>query len=1357
MANFLDILKQKAQQAVAPIQQGLSNIAAQARALPEYTRQTPLARSIQGVANTPIPYNPNSVTGRAINTLVPATNAIARPMTQVSRGLTASSTYGILDLPQTPKATSLGDKLAYGAGFGLGVVNPLNPLNKINLAAGLLGSRGTGALISKIAPKATGFLAEKALPALGAELAQTGLLSGGQYVGNKVGLNETKDALSPLNIASNVGLGLGFRGLGGLSGAKSNFHLDPKTFDELYQAGEVLTNPKAYADSLGHFPAPGQKEEAVAKATKQALETVDRLAAKYLPDKVLNKVAGDPIKTIKALEDLHFQNKLANVPGMGFVGVGEGKTGMNDVPKELNSIAKEAKKYKSAQEFIDSIKQPEIPDNVGAAILEKAIKEPAVAPAKTVTIGGKDYVLSQTRNSLGQTTAIVSDNGKPVSFLQLSKGNTVNRIFTEPSYRNKGIAKYLYNELNPISSDVFSRSGAEAATRSRGFSSLEDFYNKSNASQSLGNEPQKLNVNKLNLPEDLKAQVRSVETPEPRTVLPNKAVQEAAVFAEGRKAPVNEAQTTQKLAEQLVSRQKVVSLENEFAQLKTQGAAPEVLQSKIEEIAKQSKIARTEGTEAGRQLQARNILADPQATPMQKVFRLLDNAGVDAQKYTKEAVNVNWGNAESVVNFYRKFVPPKASEWLDTIRYNSMLSSPNTHINNAFSNLLNTAVVAPVEKAVTGGVDFLGSKITGKPRQYYAGEAGAYAKGYIESARQAAQVFRDTIGGKNAIKNLDLNYMPLGTEGKTGKLLKNYSLPTRALEAVDQFFTTLTAGGERAGINYKMAKGVKVANPEELAQRAAVYRLFRGDLKPEQQGHVLNAIDEVTGLIQRARSSDNPIVSFVAKFTLPFVKTPMNILKQGLEYSPAGLVTTIGAKNKTEQVAKAMMGTAGMAATAMLVKSGRTTWEEPTDPTKKQAFRDAGLQPYSIKLGDHWYSITKLPPAIGFPIAFVAALHDAEENKTIDQNQLDTILSGVAKSGKFFADQSYVKNIGDLLNLTKGDPEKIAAFFSNYPQQLVPWRAFLGWTARLLDPYQRKVDTGAGYVEQQLQQLEMQIPGLSQNVPTRNNQFGEPIPNQNRVQNAFSPIKVTNEMPAQKEYYDQLKQKTLMTRNLNAAKSLIEQGKEVPPGIFDVGASGALPQQADLRAQMQEDILRQKIKFGKSSGATINGKYLYPEGGSVKSVTLPTPIDPPALTGNETLDKELVSKYTSKLTTQKNNILKLYQLGQMTQEETIRQLDEIQAQKDAVTPKKEKVVTPKKSVGKAGGKKALNAVLSATKADLNKRAQLRKSLTALSPRKSGSAKSILAISATRPKKSANRKLEDLLKTRSRRTFALPRS
>ena len=310
--------------------------------------------------------------------------------------------------------------------------------------------------------------------------------------------------------------------------------------------------------------------------------------------------------------------------------------------------------------------------------------------------------------------------------------------------------------------------------------------------------------------------------------------------------------------------------------------------------------------------------------------------------------------------------------------------------------------------------------------------------------------------------------------------------------------------------------------------------------------------------VAEARASSNPVISTIAKYSFPFVKIPSNLLKASVEYSPAGLATIPGAGDKITQLSKAMLGTAVGIGTAALVGSDRMTWAEPADPTKKALFRAAGMQPYSVKIGDSWYSYSKMHPAISFNMALVAAIRDSEKNQLLNSSQVDTALEGAAKWVNFYADQSYVKNIGDMVSATKGDAEAITRGLSNYPQQLVPFRALLGWVAKIIDPYQRKVDTDGSFLTKQIQQLMTQIPGLSQYVPARLGPNDVPIENTNRLWNAVSPVRATTEDPTNKAAYDAAVLKSKATRQKNAdKKAAYVNSSDAPQNILDtVGTYG---------------------------------------------------------------------------------------------------------------------------------------------------------------------------------------------------------
>lgn len=526
------------------------------------------------------------------------------------------------------------------------------------------------------------------------------------------------------------------------------------------------------------------------------------------------------------------------------------------------------------------------------------------------------------------------------------------------------------------------------------------------------------------------------------------------------------------------------------------------------------------GTDAGRVLEARKINAGPtEENTLTEMISLIYKTNKDIDAIKKAAEGVDFTNAKQAADFYRKFVKPTAGDWIDLIRYNSMLSSPKTHIVNIASNFLNVGAVAPIEKTLTGTLDFLGSKITGKDRKAFAGEGAVYAAHAAANIKEAAFRFADVMRGKSAQTNLDTRHIPIATKGLKGGVVTTLGFPSRLLEGMDQFFTAMAEGGQKGALKYRASKGVDVDDIAGEAAKDAAYRLYRQKPLADGQGRLLDAVDQFTVMVQGLRNNDNPIVSTVAKFTVPFLQTPMNIFKQGLEFSPVGFATLPGSADKTTQLSRAIIGSSVFAGAATLLASNRITWGEPINATDKANWRASGMQAYSVKIGNKWVSYQKLPPPLAFPIAMVAAIHDTQRNKKLDDNTTELVLSGIAKYGQFLSDQSYAKSIGDLLAAAKGGEAGVERVISNYGQQLVPFRALGGWLARLTDEVQRKPDSAASFVDQQVQLLMMNIPGLSDNVPARLDNAGNPIPQQFPTFNAFSPVGVTEQTPEQEKQY----------------------------------------------------------------------------------------------------------------------------------------------------------------------------------------------------------------------------------------------
>jgi len=571
-------------------------------------------------------------------------------------------------------------------------------------------------------------------------------------------------------------------------------------------------------------------------------------------------------------------------------------------------------------------------------------------------------------------------------------------------------------------------------------------------------------------------------------------------------------------------------------------------------------VIKTQGADIARKLQSLSIGAEGieptvKEAILEAVLKVTDNV----DEVIKAAEGVDFTDLKQATEFYRKFIKPTKSEWLDLIRYNSMLSSPKTHIINVFANLLNSSVIAPLDKALTGGLDFLSSVVTGKERQFFAGEGGAYLKHYLGSVKEATNRLGEVMKGQRAYTNLDTRYIPVATKGVKGAIAKTLSVPTKILEGMDQFFMALAEGGAKGQLKYRALKGGKVGNIETEALKDASYRLYRQKPLDDTQGALLDAVDQFTVMIQALRNNKNPLVSNIAKFTVPFIQTPMNIFKQGIEYSPVGFGTMIGAKNKTEQLSKAIIGSSIFAGASTLLASNRLTWSEPINTNQKNEFRASKMQPYSVKIGDTWYSYQKLPPGVAFPLAMVAAIDDAKKAEKIDDDTISLVLNSVSKYGTFLSDQSYAKSVGDILTAVKGGEEGLARVAGNYVQQLVPYRAFGGWLARLTDDTQRQIDSKADFIDKQVQLLMMNIPGLSQKVPARKDSEGVPILNDRPVLNAFSPVQTTRQSLEESTRFEGLiklrkdkailaenkaKEKEAMQPTYNEVQKLVQGGEE---------------------------------------------------------------------------------------------------------------------------------------------------------------------------------------------------------------------
>jgi hypothetical protein len=506
---------------------------------------------------------------------------------------------------------------------------------------------------------------------------------------------------------------------------------------------------------------------------------------------------------------------------------------------------------------------------------------------------------------------------------------------------------------------------------------------------------------------------------------------------------------------------------------------------------------------------------------------------------------------QSVFDRINKKIPWGVSDVLDTYRYNNMLSNPLTHLRNAVSNIVQTSITRPATLLAQG---------KGK-------QALQYEMGTLKALPDAVDGFIKAMKKPGQLGRLD---EPMKLKPR---LLGRWNTPSDLMEAGDVFFRKLIESGETA-------RGATKAD----AARIGEYSLFRAPLNDKQQGALLNKIDDVTKATYNLRKVG-------LGWFIPFIRTPMNVAKQWVEYSPAGFSTMVGASNKGEQAAKAVIGSLITMAGANLALQGRTTWDAPTDPKEKELFYASGRKPFSVKIKDKWVPMQTFGAyafALGLPAA--AKYYQTESRTALTDDDISK-WAKIATSGlNFWSGQTFVSGLGNFVDLVQGDQDwKLSRVVAQPLTQLKPMTGALSYISRLVDPVFRKA---SGFTDQ----LKSGVPGLTKGMEAYTNPFGEE--SRRNITDFVAPYSMGQADP---RFEQQLKDRT-KTLQENNLINMMKKGKdvEVKTGQLSDGLyqrsngkvySQKLDKEFDTRDEADQAVAKEDFK---KSGANFKdmGKYV---------------------------------------------------------------------------------------------------------------------------------------------------------------------
>lgn len=431
-------------------------------------------------------------------------------------------------------------------------------------------------------------------------------------------------------------------------------------------------------------------------------------------------------------------------------------------------------------------------------------------------------------------------------------------------------------------------------------------------------------------------------------------------------------------------------------------------------------------------------------------------------------------------------------EKLYEVWLNGILSAFTTHTTNFTSNALFSLMRYP-ELAGAITVDKTLHIIHNSPRRYFLKDINGLSLGFLHGVHRGVRTAGEFVrtgrpsGLSTKFEGITTRKFAEGAIGGVkGKLIR---IPSKALIIGDEIFK---------GMNYEMTI-------YEQAYRLASKRGLKGREFYEFADEIIK--DPPEFLLKKARD-DARYYTFQtelgkagklvltgrnlvpgAEYIAPFIRTPTNILKRGLERTPLGFTNVLYKWNKGKlnvselplEIAKPMVGSLFMAAVAVEVLKGNITGGVPRDPTKRAQFYST-KQPYSWYIYGRPVRMTPLEPAstpFGLTADFVtnAYMLSPEERE-------DTATLIARTFAQNITDKVWFLGVSRLIN-TLSDPERYGKSWGT--QMLGSFEPrIMQNIARTIDPVLRKKDT-VGDI------FTSQTPFLSFFVNPKRNIWGEPI------------------------------------------------------------------------------------------------------------------------------------------------------------------------------------------------------------------------------------------------------------------------
>lgn len=527
-------------------------------------------------------------------------------------------------------------------------------------------------------------------------------------------------------------------------------------------------------------------------------------------------------------------------------------------------------------------------------------------------------------------------------------------------------------------------------------------------------------------------------------------------------------------------------------------------------------------TNVARALQSMRINADDLAIDV--ADKLDTMGGTDAALKMAKHVRDLASDQKKLNAYARKSVYRKSVDSLREIHVNLLLSNMGTQAINMTGNAYMIAQ-SMAERAVAAGVSqTIGSGEIGF--RELGEQLFAMRKAIPEAARLAVRAAKLGEPIMDAQTKMEYHVNALSAEafnatGVAGKLVDWFGgmirIPGRGLQGGDEFFKVMNYRMENAALAARQAKREGLTGAEAGRRIQELLAEPLDDVKMDPQAIKLKResmlwareqtfqeqLGDTGRFVESALETD---AGKLARFVIPFFRTPTNIVKQvNRRVFPTSLLSQrvradLAAGGATRDLAAAKMatGTGLMWYGYSLAQEGVITGSGPSDPNERAQWFEAGWRPYAIFKGGEFVQYNRLDP-VGMWLGLAAdgAEYMNQLDETNEELGPEIVSAGVLSLYENLKNKVWLQSVAELMVAIEDEdnPERLNTFLERIGASIVVPAGLASTNEALenvglnfadVDPHVR--DAWNFYDE-----VRKRIPGLSQELPPKRDVFGEPI------------------------------------------------------------------------------------------------------------------------------------------------------------------------------------------------------------------------------------------------------------------------